>query len=243
VQILINVFMRLHRFFTNDVLPDGGEYTLSSKEISHQVVRVFRLDVGDSIILFNGDGFERVSKISDADRNALRVTIIEKRITRTPPRFSVTLCQSIVKKDNCEWIAEKATELGVKAVSFIVSDRSEKKGINIERMHSIVREASEQCGRGTVPVVSGPTPLAQALSQASHPVIFDVEGARCSSVLSSICKEYKDITFFIGPEGGWSDNDKQLFIDAKATIVSLPGNILRAETAAVSVLALALLSE
>jgi 16S rRNA (uracil1498-N3)-methyltransferase len=235
--------MRLHRFFVGDALPDVGEYTLSSKEISHQVVRVFRLGVGDSIILFNGDGFDCVSKVCDADRNALRVTIIEKRKATNPPRFSVTLCQSIVKKDNCEWIAEKATELGVEIISFIVSDRSEKKGINLDRMHSIVREASEQCGRGTVPTVLGPTTLSDALMKASHPIVFDVSHVNISPALFKTYATKKDLTFFIGPEGGWSDNDREIFAKAQAQVVSLPGNVLRAETAAISVLALALLSE
>jgi 16S rRNA (uracil1498-N3)-methyltransferase len=234
--------MRLHRFFVHDQLPQSGDYLLSSSEIAHQISRVFRLEVDDVVILFCGDGFDYVSKIREMNRNTLKVVVTEKRESIKPPRAEVTLCQSIIKKDNCEWITEKATELGVFSVEFITSDRSEKKGINLERMNTIAQESAEQCGRGTVPLVSGPVSLGVALAKTSHAIIFDVGGEVLT--VSSLNKilSHKEMTLFVGPEGGWSDDDKEKFKKVGAQVVSLPGNVLRSETAVPAILSLILLA-
>jgi len=155
----------------------------------------------------------------------------------TVPQHKITLYQSIIKKDKMEWVVEKATELGVTKIVPIISERSEKKGFNVDRARKIAIEASEQCGRGDIPQIVEPITIEKAISQAEKAIVFDSSGKSLKE-LDKI--ETKSI--FIGPEGGWSENEISKFKSQNFEILNLGDLTLRAETAAiVSLAALGLL--
>ena len=126
----IMAFMRLHRFFIEQEIPDSEEVTIADKDLIHQWQKVFRLKTGDKVIIFDGSGFDYVSEFVSLDRNNSILKIVEKKLNQNIQKKEIHLFQSIIKKDKFEWVLEKGTELGVSFFHPIISERSEKKNIN-----------------------------------------------------------------------------------------------------------------
>ncbi len=225
--------MKLHRFYTNDSVPHSGSHSIVSSELYHQLKNVFRLNRGESIILFDGSGYDITASISDFHDNSVTVSIVGVTKNETALTKDVYLFASLVKKDTFEWIAEKATELGVSHIVPIISARSEKKNLNFERLEKIIREASEQSGRSHIPKLHPIISLDEAVttykdipsivwhtmaSKFTHDVLTDIQG------------------MYIGPEGGWTENETTLFHEKGIRVVSLGKQVLRAETAVIATL-------
>jgi len=222
--------MRLHRFYIEEKIGDVEEITLADPELINQLAKVFRFHTGDQVILFDGSGAEYICEIINLNKKEVSFKILshENKIIFNK---SVSLYLSLIKKNNFELAAEKCTEIGVMEIYPIISERSEKKDLNIDRLNKIVKEASEQSGRVTLPKVYDIKPLELAVSQAKAEgkecVVFDPSGEKHNLV------SQKDIAIFVGPEGGWSDAEINLFKQNNFKILSLGQNILRAETAAI----------
>jgi 16S rRNA (uracil1498-N3)-methyltransferase len=178
------------------------------------------------VVLFNGSGFEYECVISFISNREAKLEVVSKKPSIIP-NTNITLYQSLIKKDNFEWIAEKATELGVAKIVPVVSERSEKKNINEERLKKILIEASEQCGRGDVPELGEIVDLEDAIQSAENIIIFDKGGDPVENTFEVAA------SIFIGPEGGWSEKEINMFKERGAHICSLGPLTLRAETAAI----------
>jgi 16S rRNA (uracil1498-N3)-methyltransferase len=143
---------------------------------------------------------------------------------------NIHLYMSLIKKDLFELVVEKVTELGVKSITPILTDRTQGKNLNMERLNKIAIEASEQCGRGNIPIIKPVTDLENALSSIEGEIIVcDKSG----SVLSDQPINLSTINLLIGPEGGWTDEERKLFSSKGAKFISLGDTILRAETAGI----------
>jgi 16S rRNA (uracil1498-N3)-methyltransferase len=145
----------------------------------------------------------------------------------TEPARSVTLCCSILKRENFELVVQKATELGVSRIIPIIAERTVKTGLKMERLKAIAKEATEQSGRGVVPDISEPMSLTDALALPGHKLFFHT-GTQAHPALSS-----DPALLFIGPEGGWSDRDVAAAVSAGCQVCSLGKRTLRGETAAI----------
>ena len=228
--------MRLHRFYIYDTLPVRGKIAVEIPDLLHQWRNVFRMKNGDQVILFNAAGTEFTCVIDTLDRKSATCTIMSeepgKRATKP-----LTLCAALIKKDNFDLIVQKSVELGATRIIPIISERSEKKGLNLERAERILIEAAEQCGRVDIPSIDPPMSFDAALSQLSTEstiIGFDPIGA----TFDAHAFTHTHLALFIGPEGGWTEHE----IDALQTagrLLQLPTFILRAETAAIATLALA----
>lgn len=229
--------MRLHRFYTPEKIAGKKELTLPA--ISNQVSNVFRMRPGDRVILFDGSGEDFECEIARADT----YRVISSAPSRYMPARKVYLCAAIVKKDNFEFIAEKATELGATDIVPVLAERTEKKAVNEERLRRIVTEASEQSGRGDVPTIHPASSLDEAIERygGSAAVVFHTEGERFDASEFSQNLRNADTAVFIGPEGGWSEKEIVMFHANKIPIRSLGPQVLRAETAVVSALSQVLL--
>src|SRR5579872_5958103 len=97
--------------------------------------------VGAQVIVFNGDGYDYLCMLSEMGNRSAMLQMVSRKKSLMAER-KIALAVSLIKKDNMEWIAEKATELGVSALFPIISERSEKKSVNMERLHKIVLEAA-----------------------------------------------------------------------------------------------------
>lgn len=270
--------MRLHRFYLEQKIDLESEIIVTDSDLIHQLVNVFRFKTDDHLIVFDETGFESEAKIISVNHNKIILGLLKDQKKTLPINTSddhhnfVSLYLSLIKKNNFEWAAEKCTEIGVAEIHPIISERSEKKDLNMIRLHKIVKEASEQSGRNTLPRILDITDLSQAVSQAimenKFCIAFHTGEINCDAPTagednrsdfqttpaehnrhsshhlpsltqdSSLEKEEisgsHGVAVFIGPEGGWTENEIKLFRENNFQICSLGHNILRAETAAIT---------
>lgn len=232
--------MKLHRFYVNPLtISSTQEATLSSPWVFNQIVNVLRCKVAHTIVIIDGSGFEYLCEIKAFSKKSVIVSIVKKLENKVKSERETWLFASLVKKDNFEWIAEKATELGVSHIIPILAHRSEKKDINKERLQKIVIEASEQSGRATIPEIGMITIVSDALKLVKEkgmtPIVFHTEGEKFKKEMITIVST--PIAVFIGPEGGWSEEELELFKKAGISILNLGPQILRSETAVIAALA------
>lgn len=211
----------------------GSRSTLSitNPDTLHQWKKVFRLQAGNRVILFDGSGKEYECTIEMLSKEKAEVAVGDSKEVPAPPR-EVWLCVALIKKDNFEWVAQKATELGVSHIVPILAERSEKKDLNVERLEKIVIEASEQSGRGTLPYIHKALSPEDALTLCAETrfFVFDPSG---TSLQDTEKHGSGSVSLFVGPEGGWSDAELAFFSTRSAEVRTLGTYILRAETAAV----------
>lgn len=226
--------MRLHRFYVNK--PLGEEIVVESangeNELVHQWTHVFRYTNGDEVFLFsNSDpGTDYCYTITSVSKGSVALSLLSKE-KNILPREDVTLVMALVKKDTFETVVRQATELGVSRIIPIGASRSEKKNLNFERLEAIAVEASEQSGRGNVPTISQIVDFEEAF-QAT-------EG--CENIVGSLHGEKnvqgsKKCALWIGPEGGWTEEEEQEFSKQGFTLMKLTDTILKADTAATALL-------
>jgi 16S rRNA (uracil1498-N3)-methyltransferase len=230
--------MRLHRFYVPQEIGKQDSVVIKNPDLFHQLKNVFRFTTGGQVILFDGTGYEYHALIVSFDRGEVSLSVVSRKESKNIPSRELHLYASVIKKDNFEWIIEKGTELGVTRFIPLLSDRSEKKALNTERIEKIMLEASEQSGRSILPTIAPVTPFEETLDVtfpcfAFHPTgeVFTINHTQNHSPLG----------IFIGPEGGWTEREVFLFKKRKIKVHSLGSQILRAETAAIAISSLILL--
>jgi 16S rRNA (uracil1498-N3)-methyltransferase len=242
--------MRLQRFYVAGGEPSKfseGVFDVVDENLVNQLKRVFRFKIGNEIIVFNGDGQDHECFIKGFKKDRVFLQINKSYPSRFIPSRGIWLCASIIKKDHFEWIVEKATELGVSNIIPILSDRSEKKSLNMERLLKIIVEASEQSGRGNIPTICPIMELGKAIEyvkpgfaeprevkpEPREVLAFHTEWEPFRDM---VLDKEKSIALFIGPEGGWSEKEVDLFHEKEVPMKSLGKQVLRAETAAIAAL-------
>ncbi len=231
--------MRLHRFYITETVGTKNEVVLDSADQVNQIRKVFRLKKGDLLVIFDGSGSDYTCGIEDFRDDTIVLGVREVSKSRFVPEREVVLCVAIVKKDTFEWIVEKATELGVTKIIPIIAERTEKKALNEERLKKIVIEASEQSGRGTVPVIHPIITLKEAVEWVKEKKIEAIAFHTDAELLHrSDLSEVEPLEVFIGPEGGWSQAEIDLFHEHNIPVKSIGTQVLRAETAVVATLSL-----
>jgi 16S rRNA (uracil1498-N3)-methyltransferase len=231
----------LHRFFVDEGLLPDREIRITDRELVHQWRDVFRLKKGDFIILLDNSGLEYEASIIILTRQEAVVSIHQGSQSKNIPEKELYLCASLIKKDKYEWILEKGTEIGVGHFIPILSERSEKKDLNVERGERIIKEAGEQSGRGMLPDIHDIQTLPEALEELVEvpSIALHFEGLPFRG--TNFFSEANSLAVFVGPEGGWSDRETAFFKEKNIPLVSLGPQVLRAETAAVVIASLLLL--
>lgn len=163
--------------------------------------------------------------------------------TSSLPEISVYL--SIFKFDRLEWAIEKLTELGVARILPIISRRTETHLAKaaekrVQRWRKIAREAAQQARRTAPPEISSPAPLKKAIAGIAGCRVVLSEGEDSTSLKSILAECRPPIALAFGPEGGWAPDEVQLFTQAGWRSASLGQTILRAETAAIAAVAIAM---
>lgn len=224
--------MKLQRFYVHAPLTIGS-ISIPSAELHNQLKNVLRMPMHTKVSIFNGDGFDYLCSITAFGKDSVSLDVTEKSLNTVKPPRETWLFASIVKKANFEWIVEKATELGVSHIVPVVSDRTEKQGLNEIRLTKVSIEASEQSGRGTVPKIHDILKLAVCLEEFKDikSIVWEPTGEKY------IKEDLVDIRgVYIGPEGGWTKEELELFEKRGVKIASLGPQILRAETAVIAAL-------
>lgn len=225
--------MRLHRFFYN-FDSTKNKFLIKDKEIIHQIRKVLRLKTGKKFILFNQDNKEALVKILNFDQGMILVEILNILEVNREPQKEVNLYLAILKKENFELVCQKATEIGVTNICPLVTDYTVKLNLNYERLKRIIKEAAEQSGRNKIPnllEIIKFNDLILKISKNDLNLFFDPSGQNFKKILNLI-SNHKKINVFIGPEGGWSENELNLAIQNQFKILNFSSFILRSETAA-----------
>ena len=221
--------MRVHRFFVDPEIVLEHEFWLHDERLLHQWRKVLRFQPGQEVVLFNGeiDRLYRLVELTEGEAHLELVTELERK----QPAKEIYLFWALLKKDKNDWVLQKCTELGVSHFVPLLAERSEKTGFNVERAEKIVIEAAEQCGRSDIPRVREPIRVETALKEFKDKIALYI--CEQDSTGSSPVGE-EALGVLIGPEGGWSDAEKQLFQEQGINHLNLHDFTLRAETAAVA---------
>jgi len=222
--------MKRHRFVVPFPLAKGS-CIVRDREIVHQIGTVLRLSPGEEIILSDGKGHEATASIENVDKKEIRLSVGEVQENESEPHREVTLCLAILKRENFEWAAQKATEVGISRILPLVTKRTVKLDLKRERVQKILREAAEQCGRSRVPELAEPVSFDEALSISADVkwvCALDPDAREMGDVATG-----DSVAVFIGPEGGWDPEEIEAARKAGCDIVSLGSLTLRAETAAI----------
>ena len=210
--------------------------SLLSKEHIHYLVNVMRAKRGGNVNFFNKNG-EWLSEIVFLEKDRVEVKFLSK-IKENTNTLNVELAICLVKKNAMEIILQKATELGIRKIIPIISERTEVKEINFERANKIVIEATEQSNQLEPPQISEILNLKDFLNINRNKIFF----ADINSDYSLEKKDFKEgetVTVLVGPEGDFSPTERELILNGSTTVAfSLSKNILRTDTAVISAISL-----
>ena len=208
------------------------------KSQSHYVNKVMRIKVNETFSLFNSGG-EWEAKIIDISKNIVEFNII-KQLRQKENTKEVWLAFSPIKSNYFNFMIQKATELGVTKFLPIIFDRTVVRKINEVRLQKIIIEAAEQSNRINIPSIEKPQNLKNFLSKNKKTIdlIFtDLNSKNKKLDLNKL--KNKPICIIIGPEGDFTENERQQIISFKdLQSLKINNNILRSETAVISVLSI-----
>ena len=225
------------RLYNPDSIEENST-NLLSKEHTHYVVNVMRLKRGSNINFFNSDG-EWKSEIVFLDKDRVEVKIIEK-IKQPKGLSNIELAICLVKKNPMEIILQKATELGVRKITPIISERTEVKELNYDRANKIVIEATEQSNQLSPPKIFEVTKLKDFLDNldgTSKLLFADVNSTK--NLNTETLKQGNPISVLIGPEGDFSPSERDSILgNSNVTSFTISRNILRSDTAVISAISL-----
>ncbi len=220
--------MPADRFFAHTPLKNN--LTLEGEEF-HHLAKVMRVRLGETIELVNGQGEIAKAKVISLSKTNCELKILSHKKAPLPEQ-TLILALALTRPASLEWTLEKATELGATDFWLFPGDQSEKKKPQIHRLETIVINALKQCGRLYLPQIILKPPLDQWQPPSGSLFFGDF------STRAPLKGPFdKTVTFFIGPEKGFSPAETLLLKEKfKAHPISLHENILRAETAAITAL-------
>jgi len=236
---------RIYRIFQYGN-PSVGDEFLLDRENTHLVTKVYRLSAGDSFILLNGNGLISSAKLVGVKSKLVNALIFEKE-EKKPSSPYLTLLQSLPKGEKSKWIVQKAVEWGVYRILFfegrysVARAKAQDKDSQIEKWRHVATEALRQSGNPFLPQMINVLPFHHAveLSQQSDIcLMFDEKGEKYLMAQEFIQKKPTSITVGIGPEGGWSDEERDYLFQHHFIGVRVGPYILRTETASIGALAI-----
>jgi 16S rRNA (uracil1498-N3)-methyltransferase len=237
--LLVRFFMTRRRWIADEV--SGNEAALTGEHADH-LVRVLRARVGQEFDIAAGDVVRR-GRVVKVQEGRVEFELGEEVTAASVP--DVTLLLAIFKFDRMEWAIEKCTELGVSRIVPVIARRTDvhlasSGGKRAERWRRVSLQAAEQSRRASPPEIAAPTKLQDAVNLGGGALrIILAESEKHSQLRGVLASHMGGQTFLaIGPEGGWAEDELQLFSNAGWISASLGSTILRAETAAIAAAAI-----
>ena len=234
-------FFVMPKFFVKQSNIKDGHIIIDGSDLNH-IKNVFRFSIGDNLTLSDGNGMDYYVEILEQNSKYINSRIINRYPTNSEPCVNVTLYQGIPKSTKMDFIIQKTVELGVHEVVPVLCDRtvvkfSTDKDVKkkVERWQKIASEASKQCGRGIIPNVRDVITLKEAVDES---IKFDLsiipyEKEKINMLKNAIERNAKNVSVFIGPEGGFTTQEVEMSIKNNIVPVTLGNRILRAETASI----------
>lgn len=221
---------------------------------AHHISSSLRMKSGDTLTVCNMNKRDYECIISSVGNGIVRAEILSSSVCTAEPEYAIRVYQCLPKGDKMEYVIQKAVELGASSIVPVYSSRCIAKPVpkskdgkdkKTERWGRIAYEAAEQCGRGIIPTVYDCVNFERAVSLAKNDGISFIcyEGENETSLKKFMISKRpfdsknKNISFFIGPEGGFSSDEVRLASENGIAPVSLGKRIVRTETASALVLA------
>ncbi|HNY98025.1 MAG TPA: RsmE family RNA methyltransferase [Candidatus Pacearchaeota archaeon] len=228
--------MKVHRFFW-EFDPRAGKIEIPAGEIYNQIKNVLRLKISEKAEFFNEQGQSVMAKLSEYRSGSIIFDIVSAPKKMAEEKEIILYC-AILKKDNFELVVQKATELGVSKIVPLVTRHTVKLDLNRERLKKIIIEAAELSGRIQIPELSEKMDFSAALqrSRALDVRFFCNQGGK--KITPHALQNKRTVGIFIGPEGGWQEEEIAAAHKEGCYFVSLGKYVLRGETAAIVALAL-----
>ncbi|MFL6469138.1 MAG: 16S rRNA (uracil(1498)-N(3))-methyltransferase [Pyrinomonadaceae bacterium] len=233
----------MRRFFAPPENINDNHVTLDESETRH-LRDVLRLRSGETVYIFDGEGNEYECRIDQIGKRDTRLSVVQ---TVQPPAAESTLdlaiCSSILKGDKTDFAIPKLVELGVNRFVPMLSARCDVKpkdaGKRVERWRKLAFEASKQCGRARLMTIEAVTDFTSCLSREAQNkdrdlILFSERDGKPFS----ISKSPVSIAAFLGPEGGWDDDEIEAAAKLGADVITLHGRIMKADTAAIAISAI-----
>jgi len=234
----------MHRFYHSNPL-ELNQILILDEFSSHHALRVMRVKIDDFLVLFNGDGFEYRGRVSDINKKTINVEILSKEKNNNESPININLFQSISSNEKMDMVIQKATELGVSSIQPIFTSRSTIK-LSLDRTKKrlihwkqVSISACEQSGRSKIPTIKPPIEfdqISEGIKTNSLNLLLHPDNLEESSNLPN---EYAgDINIFIGPEGGFRQDEVLLLKKQNCINIQLGPRIMRTETAPLAIIAI-----
>lgn len=228
----------MHKFFVEPSAIDEDIIKICGDD-AHHISKVLRLKEDDEIIICDKNGQDYYCSIKSIAKDEVICWVLKKEVSATEPNISITLYQGVPKGDKLETVIQKCVELGcvrivpvaMKRSVAVIKDKEKKQ----TRMQRIAYEAAKQCGRAKIPEVSQVLSFKEAINDAADCELrilpYESETVNGLKTCLQNNKNAKNIAVFIGPEGGFSEEEIILAKENDFKIVTLGPRILRTETA------------
>ncbi|MBY5936454.1 16S rRNA (uracil(1498)-N(3))-methyltransferase [Marinobacter nauticus] len=234
--------MRIPRIFTDSPLAVGSQCQLDDNAANH-VGRVLRMQAGQALLLFNGDGHDYHATITEAGKKHVLVAVTEAAENETESPLRLVLAQTLSKGDRMDYAVQKAVEMGVSEIVPLTTERcdvklkGDREDKRLRHWQQVAISAAEQCGRARVPEIQPVMTVQQWLEHAQACDLRLVLHHRTEQSLNTLEKP-SSIALMIGPEGGLTAEEIALAEDNGFLPVALGPRVLRTETAPVAAIAL-----
>lgn len=219
-------------------ISDKDNDLIIKEEKAHYLINVLRLKKGDEFEAVNGRGKCFLLLIKKAFKNEVICEIIDIFDYNLESPISITLAQGILKGNKMDLVIQKATELGVKEIIPIITERSQiKETRKLNRWQKIAEEASKQSGRSIVPIIHNSIKFFELIDNYKTGLIFyEKNGISLKDAITKL--DVNNLLITIGPEGGFTNEEINYAKQNNFILVTLGKRILRAETAAISAITL-----
>ncbi|MEB3203629.1 MAG: 16S rRNA (uracil(1498)-N(3))-methyltransferase [Candidatus Sericytochromatia bacterium] len=219
-----------------------GRRVVLGKERAHQLGRVLRLVAGDELVLVDGAGSAWRAGLRDLSPREAVVELLEPAESAPEWRRPAVLACAVLKGDRQEWLLEKVVELGLPVLQPLLTARTlvrpVQDGAKLQRWDRLVAEATEQCERAVRMELREPLPLSSLQVPVGWALLLVDESAPSGTASleawQAAVADAPGVVACVGPEGGWTSDERLTLLARGAVPVSLGGTIMRAETAALA---------
>lgn len=242
----------MYRFYVEPSQRSENTIEITGEDVNH-IKNVLRMKNGEQLVLCDGAGTDWLCELAGTRERNLVAHILEERTSETELPVRLVLFQGLPKKDKMELIIQKAVELGAAEIVPVVTKRtvvkadegkSEKK---LGRWQTISESAAKQSGRGVIPRIAPICTWKEALAQMKNleynTVLYEnARGMQPTAEFIKAAAEKKSIGIFVGPEGGFTEEEVEMVVKQGAEKLSLGKRILRTETAGLAMLSMLMLA-